>query len=179
MCFLAKEIIVLLIKCFLSRRKVNVILASDTADRQKEDWSSAWALKPADKPALEDGFQQKINKHTIDKAERRKKKGKSWGKMDRQHPQLKGRHVWLLQAAYAGTAAATGCLLIYLGLLGLRGRGLLQINATFSFWYRHPVVMFTVVPGVLRRRRFILAFNTCMMRNSYNCCERVKLAQHS
>lgn len=127
-------------KVFLSCRKVNVILSSDTAaDRRKtgalrELWSRLinlhWRMAS-----------KQINKHTKDKTERR---GKSWGKMDRHTTQLKGRHVWLLRAAHAGTAAATGCLLIYLSLLGLRGRGLLQINATFSFWSGPRVATFTV-----------------------------------
>lgn len=38
----------------------------------------------------------------------------------------------MLQATHTGTAAATGRLLIYLGLLSLGGRGLLEINAAFS-----------------------------------------------
>lgn len=160
---------------FLSRLKVNVIQIQQT-DRRKtgalhELWSQLinlhWRM-----------VSKKINKHTKDKTERRKKRGRVGEKMDRQHPRLKGCHVWLLQAAHAGTTAATGCLLIYLGPLGLRRRGVLQIHATFSSWYGHHIDTLTIVLCVLQHTQFILTFNRSIVRNIYNCCKRMKLAQH-
>lgn len=148
-------------KVFLSHHKVNVILASDKAtDRRRagalheELWSQLinlpWRMGARKR-------KKERNKRIEDKTERAGKKEKSWGKMDRRLPRVKGRHVWLLQAAHAGAAAAAGCVLIYLGLLSHRGRGLLQINATFPSWYVRRVAMLTI----LRRRQFTLTFTDC------------------
>lgn len=123
--FPLKKIIVLQIKC-LNCCKVNVIPAPVKATHRDQELCLG-ALKPADKTAPGEGFLKKIR-------ERKRKGRESWGKMDRQLPQPTGRHLWLLQATHTGTVAGTGRLLIYLGLLSLRGRGLLEINAIFSPW---------------------------------------------
>lgn len=122
---------------FLSHHKVNVILASDKAtDRRRAGALHEELWSQLIKPAAEDGFPKKkeINKRVEDKTERAGKKrrvGERW---------IAGFHKWkdvmcdLLQAAHAGA----GCVLIYLGLLSHRGRGLLRINATFPSWYVAP-----------------------------------------
>lgn len=128
MCFPVKKIIVLLIKR-LSCRKVNVIPAPDKATHRGLLALCLGALKPADKTALGEGFSKMIRAKKKEKKE--EKRRRKWGKMDHQHPQPTGHHLWLLQATHTGTGRATGRLLIYLGLLSLRGRVSLEINATF------------------------------------------------
>lgn len=67
--------------------------------------------------------------------------------MDRQLPQPTGRHLWLLQDTHTGTA--TGSLLIYLGLLSLRGRGLLDKCDIFPMMCGTTVHYITVLVIVL------------------------------